>query len=35
MDKAEQGGKELSFGGMVVDTIQLPDKAPSCSENTG
>lgn len=35
MDKAEQKGKELSFGEKMMDTIQLPGKAPSCSENTG
>lgn len=29
------GGKELSFGEKIVDTIQLPGKAPSLSENTG
>lgn len=35
MDKAEQGGRELPSGEKIMDTIQLPSKAPSLSENTG
>lgn len=35
MGKAQRGEKELSSGEKIMDTIQLPGKAPSLSENTG
>ena len=35
MEKVEEGGKELSFGDKIMDTVQSSGKAPSLSENIG